>query len=147
MVWLGTGIFNQPWGVALGADGKIFVTDYGTSSVDVFTPQYQLFNQWNVTQNSNLLAAESVAVDGNGVAYVTDSYGTLGLFDAYGDWLGSIQGVTRLGSEGIFFDSFNETRGCGGESKRDLMGCSGLDERAGIPIWILFSNGEPYRHL
>lgn len=88
----GSGTLDQPWGVALGPDGNIYVADYGTSTVDVFNSQtFSLVRQWNVTQQSNLLAAESIAVDGKGVVYVTDGYGTVGLFDIFGAWEGSIQ--------------------------------------------------------
>ncbi|HEY5038682.1 MAG TPA: hypothetical protein VIJ93_06390, partial [bacterium] len=62
----------------------------------------QAVTQWNVTQKSNLLAAESIAVDGKGVVYVTDGYGTVGLFDPYGNWAGSTQGVTQSGVTVVF---------------------------------------------
>ena len=107
----GNGVLNQPWGIAVDSIGRIYVADFGNSTVDVFNPQYQLQAQWAIPQTSNLQAAEFVAVGGNGVVYVSDSFGSVGMFDTYGNWLGSNTGWNFV-QNGVWMNTpFNETEG------------------------------------
>jgi sugar lactone lactonase YvrE len=94
----GNGTFAYPVGVAQDSAGNVYVADWGTDLVQVFTPNGTWLRQWNVTQGTELLAAQSIAVYQNCLVYVTDGFGSVGTFDIYGNLQGSVEqaGSTNL---------------------------------------------------
>ncbi len=104
----GYGIFGTPAGVALDASGNVYVGNSDTGLVQVFTlgtnpmsgNYASVITQWDATAGTPLLAANFVAVDSNSYVYVSDGFGTVGIFDEMGDILGFVQGsgTTPFGS-------------------------------------------------
>jgi len=84
------GTFSFPAGVAL-ADGEIYVADTDTALVQVFDLSGNWHRQWDVTANTPLLSANFISVQGCYV-YVTDGYGSVGIFDKNGNVLSYTQG-------------------------------------------------------
>ncbi len=100
----GGGTFSSPSGLALDASGNVLVADADTGLVQVFTSQGTWLEQWYATQGTPLLTAEFVAVGSNGLVYISDGFGSVGIFDESGDVLGFSQGTNISafnGSEGI----------------------------------------------
>ena len=97
------GPFSAPEGVALDPLGDVYVTDWDTGMVQVFNPAGNLVTQWDVTQNSPLLTANFISVYQNCLVYVTDGFGSVGVFNTGGDFLGYSQGTAPgfLQTQGI----------------------------------------------
>jgi sugar lactone lactonase YvrE len=101
----GTGTFSAPNGVALDSAGNVYVADWDTGLVQVFDNEGNWLRQWDVTQNSPLAAANFIAVYNNCLVYVSDGFGTVGIFDLFGNFQGYSQGggTGFLNTEGIAF--------------------------------------------
>jgi DNA-binding beta-propeller fold protein YncE len=84
---VGNGTFSDPNGVAVDPAGYVYVTDTDTNLVQVFDYQGNWKRQWDVTQGTLLVTANFIAVNGCQV-YVSDGFGTVGVFDIYGNLLG-----------------------------------------------------------
>ena len=100
------GTFEEPVGVALDSYGKAYVADFGTGFIKVFNVATgNQTTQWDATQGTYLQSVEFVAVGPNNLVYVTDSFGSLAIFDMNGNVLGGLQGGNQAfnGTEGIAF--------------------------------------------
>lgn len=107
------GNFNQPWGIATGPDGNIYVADTWNHRVQVFTPEGEFVRAWG--QLGQLDAAgnptdfwgpRDVAVDSEGLVYVADTGNKrIRVYTAEGDWLRDI------GSGGSAAGQLNEPVG------------------------------------
>jgi DNA-binding beta-propeller fold protein YncE len=99
----GQGTFSNPMGVALDASGNVYVADSDTGLVQVFSPGGSFLWQWDVTQSTALLSADFLAIGPNCLVYVTDGFGSVGVFDEYGDVIGNspAQNLYNTGTEGI----------------------------------------------
>ena len=74
------GTFNQPWGIAVGPDGNVYVADTWNHRIQVFTPEGEFIRAWG--QLGQLEAAinpqdfwgpRDVLVDAEGLVYVADT--------------------------------------------------------------------------
>jgi outer membrane protein assembly factor BamB len=99
----GNGTFESPAGVALDTSGKVYVADSDTGLIQVFSRNNTgtLVTQWDVTQGTPLLTADFVAVGPNGLVYVSDGFGEVGIFDEMGDVLGYVQGTEAVPFGGV----------------------------------------------
>jgi sugar lactone lactonase YvrE len=99
----GNGTFGYPVGLALDTSGNVYVADWYTNLVQVFDYQGNWIRQWDVTEGTGLLTAQFIAVSQNCLVYVTDGFGKVGVFDIYGNVMGT---VTQANGQ-----NFNDTEG------------------------------------
>jgi len=107
------GNFNQPWGVAVGPDGNVYVADTWNHRVQVFTPEGEFIRAWG--QLGQLDAARdpedfwgprAIAVGNDGLVYVADTGNKrIRVYTAEGQWLRDI------GSGGTAAGQLNEPVG------------------------------------
>lgn len=92
------GNFNQPWGVAVGPDGNIYVADTWNHRVQVFTPEGEFLRTWgqlgqlDAAQNpTDFWGPRDIAVDPDGNVYVADTGNKrIRVYTAEGEWLRDI---------------------------------------------------------
>ncbi len=102
--------FNEPWGVAVGPDGSVYVTDTWNHRVQKFTSDGQFVKTWGTfgqgTQTDTFYGPRGIAVDAQGRVYVVDTGNKrIVVFDANGTY------VTQFGSQGLQPGQFDEPVG------------------------------------
>ena len=102
--------FNEPWGVAVGPDGSVYVTDTWNHRVQKFTADGQFIKTWGAfgqgTQPDTFYGPRGIAVDAQGRVYVVDTGNKrVVVFDADGNY------ITQFGSQGLQPGQFDEPVG------------------------------------
>ncbi len=104
------GTFNEPWGIAVGADGSVYVADTWNHRVQKFTSDGRFITMWGVPglaeEPDRFWGPRGIAVDREGLVYVTDTGNNrVVVFDANGNF------QTQFGSNGINPGEFDEPVG------------------------------------
>lgn len=82
-------------GVAFDGDGNIYVADSGNQRVQKFGPDRAFLSAWGSVGDGDGQFRQPVAlaVDGQGLVYVSDRWGSIEVFDSDGRWLASWDGL------------------------------------------------------
>jgi predicted membrane-bound mannosyltransferase/sugar lactone lactonase YvrE len=107
---IGPGTFNEPWGIAIGPDGSVYVTDTWNHRVQKFTAEGRFVKTWGVFGQGetpeSFYGPRGLAVDASGRVYVTDTGNKrIVVFDADGNF------ITQFGSAGYEPGQFDEPVG------------------------------------
>jgi predicted membrane-bound mannosyltransferase/DNA-binding beta-propeller fold protein YncE len=102
------GTLNEPWGVAVGLDGSVYVTDTWNHRVQKFSAEGVPIKAWGAfglaaDAPTNLYGPRGIAVDAKGQVYVADTGNKrIVVYDADGNF------VTQFGVDGFEAGQFNE---------------------------------------
>lgn len=107
---IGEGTFNEPWGIAVGPDGSVYVTDTWNHRVEKFSASGRFIKTWGIFGQGEVPDAfygpRGLAVDAQGRVYVTDTGNKrIVVFDADGNF------ITQFGSAGFEPGQFDEPVG------------------------------------
>jgi sugar lactone lactonase YvrE len=104
------GTFNEPWGIAVGPDGSVYVSDTWNHRIQKFTPDGQPITTWGqygqADQPDGFWGPRGLAVDSEGNVYVADTGNKrIVVYDADGTY------KTEFGSAGLDPGQFDEPVG------------------------------------
>lgn len=104
------GTLNEPWGIAVAADGSVYVTDTWNHRIEKFTRDGKFVTAWGIFGQGETPDAfygpRGLAVDAEGRVYVTDTGNKrIVVFDANGNF------ITQFGSAGFEPGQFDEPVG------------------------------------
>jgi predicted membrane-bound mannosyltransferase/DNA-binding beta-propeller fold protein YncE len=107
---IGDGTFNEPWGIAVGPDGSVYVTDTWNHRVEKFSSTGRFIKAWGVFGQGetpeSFYGPRGLAVDAEGRVYVTDTGNKrIVVFDADGNF------ITQFGGAGFEPGLFDEPVG------------------------------------
>jgi len=104
------GILNEPWGVAVGPDGSVYVTDTWSHRVQKFdadgTPLMHWGHYGQAEDPNAFWGPRGIDVDANGQVYVSDTGNKrIVVFEANGEY------ITEFGTKGMGAGEFDEAVG------------------------------------
>ena len=105
------GVFNEPWGIAVGPDGSVYVADTWNNRIQKFDPEGTFITSWGygISQTDDPLGfygPRDVAADNTGKVFVTDTGNKrIVVFDSDGNFL------TSFGGAGFDLGQFDEPVG------------------------------------
>ncbi len=106
----GPSTFNEPWGIAVGPEGFVYVTDTWNHRIEKFSSSGKFITAWGVFGQGDtpdsLYGPRGLAVDAKGRVYLTDTGNKrIVVFDSNGSY------ITQFGGGGFDPGQFDEPVG------------------------------------
>ncbi len=104
------GTLNEPWGIAVGPTGSVYVTDTWSHRIEKFSATGKFITAWGISGQGDtpdsFYGPRGLAVDAEGRVYVTDTGNKrIVVFDSNGKF------ITQFGSAGFDPGQFDEPVG------------------------------------
>jgi sugar lactone lactonase YvrE len=104
------GTFYEPWGIAVGADGSVYVTDTWNHRIQKFSADGKFVNMWGYFGQAEtpfaLWGPRDIAINSKGQLFITDTGNKrVVVYDENGNY------VTQFGSVGLQPGQFDEPVG------------------------------------
>jgi uncharacterized protein (TIGR03663 family) len=138
------GTFNEPWGIAVGPDGSVFVSDTWNHRVEKFSADGKFLKMWGYFGQAEKPEAfwgpRGVAVDSKGRLFVTDTGNKrIVIFDSEGNF------ISQFGSAGIDPGQFDEPVGVALDQKGDVYVTDTWNQR--VQVFQPDASGKNYTPL
>ena len=130
-----SGTFNEPWGIAIGPDGSVYVTDTWNHRIQKFTPEGEFVTTWGygisqIDDPYGFYGPRDVAVNANGEVFVTDTGNKrVVVFDRDGQF------ITQFGEAGFGPGQFDEPVGLSIDNEGKVFVADTWNQR--IQVFIL----------
>jgi uncharacterized protein (TIGR03663 family) len=137
----GAGQFQEPWGLAVADDGRVYVADTWNHRIQVFDSKGTYLMQWGTygqteTASGLFYGPRDLAVDSEGKVFVTDTGNKrVMVFGADGNYLG------QVGGGGVDLGQFEEPVGIDIDSKGNVYVADTWNQR----VQVLSNDLEPLR--
>ncbi len=114
------GTFYEPWGIAVGPDGSIFVTDTWNHRIQKFSPEGEFISMWGYFGQGETPDAfwgpRDIAFDSQGLMYISDTGNKrIVVFDEDGTF------ISQFGVPGFDPGQFDEQVGIAINSKDEIF--------------------------
>jgi len=133
------GLFNEPWGIAVGPDGSVYVADTWNNRIQKFTPDGKFIKAWGfgISQTDDpfgFYGPRAIAVNAEGHVLVTDTGNKrVVVFDSDGNYL------TKFGETGLGPGQFDEPVGIAVDSAGQVFVADTWNQR--VQVFVPSTDG------